>query len=81
MVVECSDCEREGSRLLERVDIVRSSDGCARRGQKKRKRERDLQANNADRTICFHAVYQESQLCGRSPRERVNHTNFVVVCG
>ena len=46
----------------------------------KRERERDLQAKSADRTICFHIIYQETQFCGRSPRERVNHIYLVVLC-
>jgi hypothetical protein len=44
------------------------------------KRERDLQAKSADRTVCFHIIYQETQFCGRSPRERVNHVYLVVLC-
>ena len=50
-----------------------------REGREERKRE-DLQAKCADRTICFHVIYQETQLCGRNPRERVNHVHLVVVC-
>jgi hypothetical protein len=49
--------------------------GCAGRGG--RETERDLQAKNANRTVCFHIIYQEMQLCGRIPRERVNHVYFV----
>jgi hypothetical protein len=44
------------------------------------KRERDLQAKCADRTVCFHLIYHETQFCGRSPRERVNHVYLVVMC-
>jgi hypothetical protein len=43
-------------------------------------RERDLQAKCADRTICFHLIYQETQFYGRSPRERVNHVYLVFLC-
>jgi hypothetical protein len=50
-----------------------------REGREERKRE-DLQAKCADRTICFHVIYQETRLCGRNPRERVNHVHLVVVC-
>ena len=50
-----------------------------REGREERKRE-DLQAKCADRTICFHVIYQETQLCGRNPKERVNHVHLVVVC-
>jgi hypothetical protein len=46
----------------------------------KRERERNMQAKSADRTVCFHIIYQETQLCGRSPRERVNHVYLVVRC-
>ena len=35
-------------------------------------------AESANRTVCFHIIYQETQFCGRSPRERVNHVNIVV---
>jgi hypothetical protein len=34
----------------------------------------------ADITICFHLIYQETQFCGRIPRERVNHIYLVVRC-
>jgi hypothetical protein len=55
--------------------------GCARRGERERERERGCAAKCADRTICFHLIYQETQFCGRSPRERVNHVNRVILCG
>jgi hypothetical protein len=42
-------------------------------------RERDMQAKSVDRTVCFHIIYQETQFCGCSPRERVNHI-YLVVC-
>jgi hypothetical protein len=42
------------------------------------KRERDLQAKSSDRTVCFHIIYQETQFCGRSPREGVNHIYLVI---
>jgi hypothetical protein len=45
-----------------------------------RERERDMQAKCIDRTVCFHIIYQETQFCGRSPRERVNHVYLVVLC-
>jgi hypothetical protein len=51
--------------------------GCT--GRDKR-RERDMQAKSVDRTVCFHIIYQETQLCGRSPRERVKHVYIVVMC-
>jgi hypothetical protein len=40
-------------------------------GIEKRERERNLQAKSANRTVCFHIIYQEMQFCGHSPRERV----------
>jgi hypothetical protein len=52
----------------------------AQGGERREKRERDLQAKSADRTVCFHIIYQETQFCGRSPRERVNHVYLVVLC-
>jgi hypothetical protein len=52
--------------------------GCIGRGEKER--ERDLQAKCTDRTVCFHLIYQETQFCGRIPRERVNHIYLVVLC-
>jgi hypothetical protein len=54
--------------------------GCAGRGNKEKEREGSA-AKCADRTVCFHLLYQETQLCGCSPRERVNHVNLVVLCG
>jgi hypothetical protein len=53
----------------------------AQGGERRRERERDLQAKCTDRTVCFHIIYQETQFCGRSPRERVNHIYLVVLCG
>jgi hypothetical protein len=68
--------------------IVISSVGCedqpyswvCREGRKRERRERDLQAKCIDRTVCFHLIYQETQFCGRIPRERVNHVYLVVLC-
>jgi hypothetical protein len=54
--------------------------GCARKGEKEEERE-GYEAKCIDITICFHVIYQETQLCGCSPRERVNHVNLVVLCG
>jgi hypothetical protein len=51
-----------------------------REGKKEKERERSA-AKCIDRTVCFHLIYQETQFCGRSPRERVNHVNLVVLCG
>ena len=48
--------------------------------EKEGKRERYV-AKCVDRTICFHLIYQEAHLCGRSPRERVNHVYLVVLYG
>jgi hypothetical protein len=44
-----------------------------------REEERDLQAKSTDRTVCFHIIYQETQFCGCSLRERVNHV-YLVLC-
>jgi hypothetical protein len=44
-----------------------------------REKERDLQAKSIDRTVCFHIIYQETQFCGRSPRERVNYIYLIVL--
>ena len=38
-----------------------------------------MQAKCTDRTICFHLIYQETQFCGCSPSERVNHIYLVVI--
>jgi hypothetical protein len=54
--------------------------GCTGRGDKEEEREGSA-AKCTDRTVCFHLLYQETQLCGRIPRERVNHVNLVVLCG
>jgi hypothetical protein len=54
--------------------------GCIGRGNKEEEREGSA-AKCTDRTVCFHLLYQETQFCGRSPRERVNHVNLVVLCG
>jgi hypothetical protein len=51
---------------------------CAGREERKRERERSV-AKCGDRTVCFHTIYQETQFCGRSPRERVNHIYLVVI--
>jgi hypothetical protein len=32
----------------------------------------------ADRIVCFHLINQETQFCGRIPRERVNHVYLIV---
>jgi hypothetical protein len=53
----------------------------AQGGERQRENERrDLQAKCTDRTACFHIIYQETQLCGCIPRERVNHVYLVVIC-
>jgi hypothetical protein len=54
--------------------------GAQGREIEKREKERDLQAKSADRTVSFHLIYYKAQLCGCSPRERVNHVYLVVVC-
>jgi hypothetical protein len=51
--------------------------GCTRREEKERKRERSV-AKCTDRIVCFHLIYQETQFCGRIPRERVNHVYLIV---
>jgi hypothetical protein len=49
---------------------------------REREKERDRYAANcADRTVCFHLINQETQFCGRSPRERVNHVNLLALFG
>jgi hypothetical protein len=54
-----------------------------REGREEREREEreGSAAKCADRTVCFHLIYQETQFCGCIPRERVNHVNLVVLCG
>ena len=52
----------------------------AQGGERRRERERYFQSKCADRTVCFHIIYQETQFCGCSPRERVNHVYLVVMC-
>jgi hypothetical protein len=37
-------------------------------------------AKSADRTVCFRLIYYKAQLCGRIPRESLNHIHLVVVC-
>jgi hypothetical protein len=49
--------------------------GCVGRGEKEK--ERYLQAKSIDIIVFFHSIYQETQFCGRSPRERVNHVYLV----
>jgi hypothetical protein len=36
--------------------------GCARRGEKEREEERDLQAKSADRTVYFHIISRNEVL-------------------
>jgi hypothetical protein len=45
---------------------------------REREKERRSAAKCVDRTVCFHIIYQETQFCGRSPRERVNHVYLIV---
>jgi hypothetical protein len=54
--------------------------GCVGKGEKEEERE-GFVAKCANRTICFHLIYQETHFYGCSPRERVNHVNLVVLCG
>jgi hypothetical protein len=54
--------------------------GCAGRGNKEEEIE-GYAAKCAYTTVCFHLLYQETQFFGRSPRERVNHINLVVLYG
>jgi hypothetical protein len=49
-------------------------------GREEEERKRDMQGKSADRIACFHLIYYKEQLCGHSPRERVNHIYPVVVC-
>ena len=56
---------------------IKPAVGCVGRGDKERKREIST-TNCADRIVCFHLIYQETQFCGRSPRERVNHIYLIV---
>jgi hypothetical protein len=39
-----------------------------------------MQDKCTDRTVCFHIIYQETQLCGCIPKERVNHIYLAVMC-
>jgi hypothetical protein len=48
-----------------------------REGREREKEGRST-AKCADRTICFHIINQETQLCGHIPRERVNHIYLIV---
>jgi hypothetical protein len=41
--------------------------------------ERVSLAKCANRTVCFHVIYQETQFYGCSPRDRVNHVNIFVI--
>jgi hypothetical protein len=52
---------------------INPTTGCVGMGEKERKRSA---AKCTDRIVCFHLIYQETQLCGCSPRERVNHVYF-----
>jgi hypothetical protein len=49
---------------------------CTGREEKERKRE-IFAAKCVDRIACFHLINQETQFCGRSPRERVNHVYLI----
>jgi hypothetical protein len=51
----------------------------SQRGEREIKRE-IYKLSCVDRTVCFHLIYQETQFCGCSPRERVNHVYLVVMC-
>jgi hypothetical protein len=54
--------------------------GCAGGGGKESKRER-YAAKCVDRTICFHLIYQETQLCGCSPRGDGEPHIYYFLCG
>jgi hypothetical protein len=49
-----------------------------REGREREKGKEIYAAKCADRIVCFHLIYQETQLCGRIPRERVNHVYLIV---
>lgn len=53
---------------------IKPTVGCAGRGDKER---RIYAAKYTYRTVCFHLIYQETQFCGCSPKERVSHIYFV----
>jgi hypothetical protein len=53
---------------------------CVGRGNREEEREGPT-AKCKDRIVSFHLLYQEMHLCGRNPRERLNHVNLVVICG
>jgi hypothetical protein len=40
-----------------------------------------MKAKCADITVSFHIIYEETHLCGHSPRERVDHVYIVVLYG
>jgi hypothetical protein len=54
--------------------------GCAGKGEIGEEREIST-TKCVDRTVCFHLIYQETQFCGHSPWERVNHVNIVSLSG
>jgi hypothetical protein len=49
-----------------------------REGREREKERERFVAKCANRTVCFHLINQETQFCGRSPRERVNHVYLIV---
>jgi hypothetical protein len=51
----------------------------AQGGERKREEEREICKLRVQKEL--YALYQETQLCGCSPRERVNHVYLFVLCG
>jgi hypothetical protein len=50
-----------------------------REGREKREKEREICKLSVQIELyVFILIYQETQFCGRSPRERVNHVYIVV---
>jgi hypothetical protein len=49
-----------------------------REGREREKEREGSAAKCVDRTVCFHLINQETQFCGCSPRERVNHVYPIV---
>jgi hypothetical protein len=51
-----------------------------RKVRDREKKREDLLTKSTDQNCKLYLNISEAQFCGRSPRERVNHVYFCVVC-
>jgi hypothetical protein len=49
-------------------------------GERGRKKDREICKLSVQIELYVFIEYQETQFCGCSPRERVNHVSLVVMC-